>query len=134
MILGADIPIEQMRQTITTIKPDLVVMSAQQLTTAAAILATARRLHEWGVNFAYGGMIFNQIPSLRKHIPAVYLGESLSGARLLINSLLAGATHVAIYEPEIDDHDELSRLYQEKRLHIELTMYDGMKKLNTINQ
>jgi methanogenic corrinoid protein MtbC1 len=86
--LGADIPIEQMDTTIEAIHPDLVVLAAQQLVTAANLYAEARLFHERQIPLAYGGLIFNRVPELRPCIAATFLGESLETAVDMIEQLI----------------------------------------------
>ncbi len=100
--LGADIPLDQLQPTIATIQPDLVLMVAQQLTTAAPILTVADLLKEWGIKFAYGGLIFNRIPSLCTQIPAHFLGAELAGALVIIESLLSGAQNLPEIQRPVD--------------------------------
>ncbi len=78
--LGADNPIEQMDAAITAIRPDLVVLSTQQLVTAASLCSMALTLRGRGTPLAYGGLIFNRLPALRERIPGNFLGESLEEA------------------------------------------------------
>ena len=86
--LGADIPIEQMDTTIEAIHPDLVVLSAQQLVSAASLSAASLVLHERHIPLAYGGLIFNRVPDLRQRIAATFLGESLEAATDQIEQLI----------------------------------------------
>jgi methanogenic corrinoid protein MtbC1 len=126
--LGADTPIEQMQPTIATIQPDLVIMAAQQLTSAAEILKAAHSLHAWNIVFAYGGLIFNRIPSLRRQIPAIFLGENLAQALLSIDSLLTGAMNLAIDRTDTFTNHDLAKLFADKRPRIELQTFDRMAK------
>jgi methanogenic corrinoid protein MtbC1 len=86
--LGADIPIEQMETTIKAIHPALIVLSAQQLVTAASLSVTAQALYEHHIPLAYGGLIFNRVPELRQRIAAIFLGESLESAVDKIEQLI----------------------------------------------
>jgi DNA-binding transcriptional MerR regulator len=126
--LGADIPLDQLQQTIAAIQPDLVLMVAQQLTTAASILTAAYLLQGWGVNFAYGGLIFNRIPSLRAQIPAHFLGEDLAGALTTIESLLASGQNLLVIPGIADSQQAMATRYQESRPRIESAMFEDMQK------
>jgi methanogenic corrinoid protein MtbC1 len=127
--LGADIPLDQLQQTIAAIQPDLVLMVAQQLTTAASILTVAYLLQGWGVRFAYGGLIFNRIPSLRTRIPAHFLGEDLAGALTTIESLLASEQNPLVIQGIADSQQAMVTRYQESRPHIESAMFENMQKV-----
>jgi len=88
--LGANVPMDHLLETIENTKPDLVVMNAMRLATAAALLETAASLGEIGMPIAFGGWIFNQIPGLAQKIPAYYLGGDVNEAISGIESLLLG--------------------------------------------
>lgn len=87
--LGTNIPMEQLEQTIRSIRPVLGVLAAQQLSTAASLQSTAWLFQKLGVPLAYGGLVFNRIPDLRARIPAFFVGEDLSGGVDRIEQLIA---------------------------------------------
>jgi len=126
--LGADIPLDQLHPTIDTIRPDLVIMIAQQLTTATSILSVAHLLHGWGFTFAYGGLVFNRIPSLRNRIPAHFLGETLAASLPIIVSLISGSQNLPLINDVTDTGYSLPSRYLESRPRIELIMIDDMLK------
>jgi len=132
--LGADIPCRQMEDAIRSIRPSLVVLSAQQLVTAASLAAMAHALREQNIPLAYGGLVFNRLPELRERIAAVFLGQSLEEAPEKIETLLqepASFPHPIVSEnpyraqamlfqqarPLIEH--SLSETLQEKRLEVE---------------
>jgi methanogenic corrinoid protein MtbC1 len=86
--LGTNIPMEQLEQTIRSIRPALGVLAAQQLSTAASLQSTAWLFQKLGIPLAYGGLVFNRIPDLRARIPAFFLGEDLNGAIDRIEQLI----------------------------------------------
>jgi methanogenic corrinoid protein MtbC1 len=86
--LGADVPAEWLTDTVTAIHPDLVVLAAQQLTTAASLRQLAIQLQAQGIQTAYGGWIFNNTPGLRERIPAHFLGETIETALENIDLLI----------------------------------------------
>jgi hypothetical protein len=86
--LGANVPVEQLETTVSATKPDLVVMAAQQLHTAATLRDVALALQEQGVPLAYGGLVFNLVPALRERIPGHFLGEGIEAAPQVVESLL----------------------------------------------
>jgi methanogenic corrinoid protein MtbC1 len=128
--LGADIPFDQLQPTIAAIQPDLVLMIAQQLTTAAAILKVAHMLKQDDIPFAYGGLIFNRIPSLRTYIPAHFLGESLAGGLTKVESLLSGSQNLPVAQDTAVTRQAFTSHYQESRPRIESIMFDVMQKYN----
>ncbi|MGB7876899.1 MAG: B12-binding domain-containing protein, partial [Anaerolineales bacterium] len=86
--LGANVPIQRFNETLRTVKPHLVILSAQQLQTASDLRETAAYLNASGGRVAYGGRIFNILPELRNRIPAHFLGESLQEAIQSVETLL----------------------------------------------
>ena len=128
--LGANIPIEQLEETSAAIQPDLIVLAAQQLVTAATLRSAALALQAHKASLAYGGLIFNRIPKLRERIPAYFLGESVHGAVQPIERLLYAPAPLPT-ALEIDEtYQEVARLYREKRLSIEIRLHENLKKFN----
>jgi hypothetical protein len=128
--LGADIPIERLEETTASIQPDLVVLAAQQLSSAATLQSATQSLQGREVSLAYGGMIFNRIPELRERIPAFFLGESLEESMNLIERLVVAPapSPTAIRANEI--YPGLARLYREKRPHIEIALFEELQKVD----
>jgi DNA-binding transcriptional MerR regulator len=124
--LGADIPIDQMEETTETIKPDLIILAAQQLTTAVALRSTVTALQAQNSVLAYGGLIFNRVPQLRAHIPAYFLGETVEQAMLNIEQLVVGHPPY----PAAIAGDEIYTQYREKRPLIEAVLLDNLEKYN----
>lgn len=75
--LGANVPVVSLAPSARQIKPDLAILSAQQLHTAATLAEAAAVLQSEGVPVAYGGSIFVFNPRLRQYIPGWYLGDHL---------------------------------------------------------
>jgi methanogenic corrinoid protein MtbC1 len=125
--LGANVPISRMVETAIAIHPDLSVLAAQQLTTAASIQAAATAFLEHKLPLAYGGLIFNRIPELRSRIPAHFLGERLEESAATIEKL---ALHPAPFPEAAPDESgrALAQLYQEKRPLIELGINQQFQK------
>ena len=126
--LGADIPIAQMAETVGVIKPDLIVLAAQQLPTAAALQSTLLALQGLNIPLAYGGLIFNRVPSLCERIPAFFLGETLEEAVQRIEQLVVTPTSLPLTVNVDTPFQELSRLYREKRPLIEVAVFERLSK------
>jgi hypothetical protein len=88
VFLGANVPVAQLEATVRSIQPRLVVMAAQQLTTASGLRETAALLQTLGVPTAFAGRVFNLLPELRDKIAGTYLGEEIKGAPGAIDQLL----------------------------------------------
>ncbi len=126
--LGADLPAEEMGETAAAICPDLVVLAAQRLATAATLRSAARLLQSQGVPLAYGGLIFNRIPRLRDRIPAHFLGESIDEAIGNIERLVAAPLALPAAASLDDMREALIRLYHEKRPRIELAVTEKLRQ------
>lgn len=86
--LGANVPVEELSETVAQIEPKLVIISAQRLDTAANLLDVAEVLKNQNITVGYGGLIFNYEPRLRNLIPGHFLGETLEGALRQVETLL----------------------------------------------
>ena len=126
--LGADVPIARMAETATTIRPDLIVLAAQQLTSAATLHTTLLSLQKLDIPLAYGGIIFNRIPSLRERMPAFFLGESLDEAIHTIEQLVVTSPSLPSAYKVDESYRELSRQYRENRPLIEIEVFKKLSK------
>ena len=97
--LGANVPIQRFNETLQTVKPNLVILSAQLLQTANGLRETAEQLQVSQTRVAYAGRIFNLLPELRKRIPAHFLGESIQEAIQSVETLLTSETPLEGVEP-----------------------------------
>lgn len=128
--LGANIPIEQLEETTAAIHPDLTVLAAQQLITAATLQSAALALQAHKASLAYGGLIFNRVPALREQIPAHFLGESVEGAVQPIERLLYAPAPLPTALRVDETYREMARLYREKRPSIEISLYENLRKVD----
>lgn len=97
IFLGADIPLTNLIATTQAARPQLVVLVAQQLYTAASLLEMGRLLFSEQVPMAFGGRIFAQLPALRQRIPGYYLGDHIDAASQTVEQILgAPRTHAAL--------------------------------------
>ncbi len=125
--LGADIPVEQLDTALAAIHPELVVLTAQQLVTAASLSRVALEFYKHHVPLAYGGLIFNHVPELRQRISATFLGESLEAAVDKIEQLLQSP---AIPSPiQVDEkYIALAHSFRLSRPLIEKELYPVLQK------
>jgi DNA-binding transcriptional MerR regulator len=89
IFLGSNVPLEYLQETIANIKPQLIILTAQQLYTAANLLHLANVLKEHPTHLAYGGRVFNIIPAIQDRIPGQFLGEDLELAPNRVARLLS---------------------------------------------
>jgi methanogenic corrinoid protein MtbC1 len=91
--LGPQVPLFDLIETVQSLKPTMVCLSASTTETALELLPVVRGLMEAHpqVYFGYGGRVFNINPELRRSMPGIFLGHD---ARELIEIaeplLLAG--------------------------------------------
>ncbi|MDX1413956.1 MAG: MerR family transcriptional regulator [Candidatus Promineifilaceae bacterium] len=102
--LGADVPRERLEATLDTIHPSLVLLSAQQLHTAAQLKHFAEFLNDQDVAVAFGGLIFNLLPELPERIPGHFLGK-------LIKDVPHKVENIISYHPPIPDILPMDRSY-----------------------
>jgi DNA-binding transcriptional MerR regulator len=97
--LGANVPVERLETTVAVTKPNLVIMAAQKLHSAATLLEAARLLQREGVALAFGGLVFNLAPNLRARIPGHFLGDNLEAAVRQAEALMTASRKVPMPEP-----------------------------------
>jgi len=114
--LGANLPTAQLASTVNYIKPDLVILAAQRLETAATLAEATEMLAELDVPSAFGGSIFNLIPSLRYHITGHFLGETVEGAVQIINKIMT-------FDPPMQRAKPLPSHYEAALKHFDSTQY-----------
>lgn len=88
--LGSNVPLQYLDDTTAAVQPRLVISSAQQLHTAAALLDVAQELSSSNIPLAFGGRMFNVLPALREHIPGYFLGESIEDAPQVVDQIIEG--------------------------------------------
>ena len=86
--LGANVPIQHLETTVAAVRPRLVIMAAQLLHTAATLQETAVALQPAEVPLAYGGLVFNLSPGLRRRMAGHFLGEQIEAAPQMVESLM----------------------------------------------
>jgi len=130
LYLGANVPIEQLHETIQTTNPNLVILSAQQLSTAATLMQTAQALNEMEVSVAYGGRIFNLLPRLREHIPGHFLGQTLGSVAAEVERLVVRPVANPSVEPTGDKYLEALGEFRHQQPLIEATVSNGTDEMN----
>lgn len=131
--LGANVPAMRIEATITSTKPQLVVMSAQHLATAATLLEMSQVFQSARVPLTFGGLIFNRIPALRSHIPGYFLGEQLQQAAAPIEQWLTSpGPLLPVLDPIQTDeaYQQAIHHYQEQRGIIEAGVWQELRNSN----
>lgn len=128
--LGANVPISKFATTVDIVHPDLIVLIAQQLITAATLMETAHILSELKIPVAFGGRIFNVQPDIIQTIPAHYLGGNVDEAINRIEELL---TTDSLEGPKVNanSQDDAStvRAFQTRRPQIEAALSETVNSL-----
>ncbi len=99
LFLGANVPFSRFSDALEQTKPGLVIMTAQDLHTAAQLIPFADLLADRNIPFAFGGLVFNLRPSLHKSIRGHLLGQSLTEAPDAVERLLASGAQTPDVEP-----------------------------------
>jgi len=118
--LGANVPEEQLDSTLATLEPNLLILTAQHIASAASLLDLAEHFSQSGVRIAFGGLIFNRNPQLHHKFPGYYLGAKIRNAVNTIEEIIFSSppipNPVAIPEPYLAALD--SFLAQHNRIEI----------------
>jgi DNA-binding transcriptional MerR regulator len=125
--LGANTPLMQFLETAALIRPDLVVLAAQQLTTAITLKRIAKLFVKQRIPMAYGGLIFNRIPELVQRIPAYFLGENLDGAVPQIQRILSGKEFSFPDIQERAPYQEVTQQFRQSRGVVESQVMELLK-------
>lgn len=124
--LGADVPLMQMERTVDATNPDLVILAAQQLHTAANLLEMAELLRREGVRTGFGGGIFNRLPSLRNRIPGHFLGPTLNEAVKETERLIVKTAPARSAESLPNRYQEALSHYNDRRLSVEAQVLQSL--------
>ncbi len=127
VFLGANVPADRIRVTLQTITPRLVVLSAQQLTTAASLLEMGQVVAGADIPLVYGGLIFHRVPDLQKKLPGCYLGDSLNQAVTNLEQWLARPLRPQIAEsPPEKSYRRTLEAFRQFRSSIELDTWQAL--------
>lgn len=105
VFLGADVPARDFRSTIEALAPDLIILTAHLLLTAASMLELVNELGGLKTKLAFGGPVFINIPELRSKIPGTFLGDELQQSISIIeHALQSPDSSIQPYHPEIPSY------------------------------
>ncbi len=140
VFLGPNIPMYHIGNTLDAINPNMVVLVAMTLSTAASLLRLAEHLTDYDLPTGYGGRVFNQIPAIRQHIPSHFLGESIPQAVENIENLLKFAPPPGRNNEPVTDLRQLAVQFHDRLPSIEAQVWQSLGKdqilfeyLNTAN-
>jgi len=130
IFLGANVPTSRFADTIKKVKADLVILVAQQLTSAATLQQTALALASQSIRIAFGGRIFNLHSQLSDSISGTFLGYDLNSAMDEIEVILNNK----VKQPEPKSVSQMyAAAYQafiSKRLQIDMTVRELFEALS----
>jgi methanogenic corrinoid protein MtbC1 len=128
LFLGANVPLSNIEDTVQTVKPNLVIMSAQTLYTAATLLQAAEAIGEAKFPVAFGGQIFNTVPNLYNRIPGYFLGEQLDKVPLRVKQILANPRLPADPIPVPARYSETLTHFRERQPLIEAFVWGNINE------
>ena len=131
--LGANVPAIRIEPTLESAKPQLVIMAAQHLPTAATLLEMSQVFQEARVPLAFGGLIFNRVPALRNHIPGYFLGEDLQGGVAQVEQWLTTSSPIMpmVEAKQADETYKQAKIhFQEQRGIIEANVWQMLRDSN----
>lgn len=117
--LGANVPLNRLETMIQSVKPDLLIMTAQQMYTAANLLQVAEFMAGQNSSLAYGGRIFNYLPQLRARIPGHFLGERLEDVTRSVTQLMSKKLPLPDVSPVPESYHLALEVYRQQQAAIE---------------
>jgi methanogenic corrinoid protein MtbC1 len=117
IFLGPNVPLDNFRNTIESLQPDLVLLTAQQLHTAASLLDLAEALDELKIKLVFGGLIFNINSRLKENFPGRFLGEKLENAVSIVELELNSPSK--IFKKLNKNHSQLMEHFRSELPRIE---------------
>jgi DNA-binding transcriptional MerR regulator len=128
--LGANVPTVNLEMTLTSIRPDLVILTAQQLYTAASLLEMSEILLAERIPLAFGGRVFNLIPDLGKVIPGYYLGARLDQGVRVVEEVMS-ALRVKLPQRSVSQEYRIAHAhFRERQAQIEADLWRYAESLN----
>jgi methanogenic corrinoid protein MtbC1 len=122
--LGANVPLDHLDDAIKVASPDLVILTAMQLYTAANLKQVAQFLTDKGVPLGYGGLIFTLLPSLVESMPGYYLGDSLDQVVQVVERVLSSPPHLKSVPAPSKEYNQAFDIFVTKLPLIDAYMWD----------
>ena len=126
--LGANVPIMRLESALNATAPNMVVSIAQTLPSAASLRRMGEFLTDQGVLLAYGGGIFNALPSLQDLIPGHYLGNELTEAIHMVERIWNLKPPIQQALPVSPDHQLALQRFLEFHPYIEIFVANAMRE------
>ena len=126
--LGANVPIRSIESTVGIIRPNLVILTAQQLHTAASLLEMAEVLYRERVPVAFGGLVFTEVPNLPQSIPGYYLGGKLEQAVPAVEQIMASLRPLPAQRQVGYEYKEAVEQFRARQTLIESEVWQQMQQ------
>ena len=127
--LGANVPLRSLESTLAAVRPSLVVLTAQQLYTAASLLEMAEVLFHERVPVAFGGLVFTQTAELYQTIPGYYLGDRLDQATAMIEQVMTALRPQPAQRLISYEHREALDTFRTHQSQIEAVVWAEMENM-----
>lgn len=129
LFLGADVPVGQLDATVSATRPNLVVLLAQQLHSAATMLDFVPVLQRLQTPLAYGGRVFRAIPQLARSLPGRYLGDSIQAAVPAIEEVLDGPAEPPKPHQISEAYQQALTAFRDRRPRLEILVRESDQEL-----
>lgn len=122
--LGGNVPLTHLESTIRATHPSLIVLTAQRLHTAAKVKEVAEKIRPFPIPLAFGGRIFNHLPTIQQHIPGHFLGKHLNEAVERVSHILAFSPATPLVAPIPTHYTEALSRYRLQQSAIEAKVWE----------
>jgi methanogenic corrinoid protein MtbC1 len=113
--LGANVPKQELKETIQKTQPDLVVVTAMRLATAAALRDMVLFVQKLNLPVAFGGRIFTLLPELNQKVPGYFLGDNLLESVSKIEEMMMNPLPPRESQTEQNQFDETIATFLDKK-------------------
>jgi len=124
--LGANVPLVSLETTLSRVRPNLVVLTAQQLHTAAGLMEMAEVLLQARIPAAFGGLVFTEVPGLYAAIPGYYLGDKLENVLAEIEHIMTNLRPQPARRLVSYDYKEALEHFRSRQALIEADIWQHM--------
>jgi MerR family transcriptional regulator, light-induced transcriptional regulator len=125
--LGADVPVTNLERALDSTKAKLIILNATMLYTAASLFEVGKFLRSRNKVFAFGGYVYNRIPTLRHRIPGYFLGEKLDNVANQVEKILEMKSSPPISEPISGDYQSAIEEILDHQFQIEARVWETIK-------
>ena len=125
--LGANVPLDHLDATIQSTKPALILSAAQTLDGAASLRTMSEYLITQDVRLAFGGWIFNRVPTTIQHISGYYLGTNIAMLPQIIELLVMAPPSMPKAQPVPDGYAQTLEIFHQNETLIASNVTSAMQ-------